>query len=370
MQTSNRQRNLLDMLGIRLPIVQAPMANVDTPALAAAVSNSGGLGSLAIGAMGADKARAAIRETRRLTNAPFSVNVFCHVPPIADAERESRWLGYLAPHFAQLHAAPPVSLREIYKSFVDDDTMFEMLLQERPPVVSFHFGLPAQARIDALRAAGIVLLACATNVDEARRIAAAGIDAIVAQGIEAGGHRGCFNPDAPDEELGTLALVQYIVRETTLPVIAAGGIMNGGAIAAVLALGAQAAWLGTAFITASESAADMAFRSALTQPDHRTTFTALISGRTARAIENSFTRLASDPDLPRVPGYPIAYDAGKALGMAAKAQGNTAYAAWWAGQGARLSRAMPAAELMGMLMHEAREAIISSPVSTLLDRGA
>ncbi|MFM0077998.1 nitronate monooxygenase [Paraburkholderia sediminicola] len=348
--------NLLARLGVALPIIQAPMAGVGTPALAAAVSNAGALGSLGVGAMDAQSARAAIHEIRALSSKPFGVNVFAHAPAVADPVREARWLAYLAPHFARFGAKPPTALREIYTSFVEDDAMFEMLLDERPAMVSFHFGLPSAAKIAALRKAGIILVASATNLDEAAQIHAAGLDGIVAQGAEAGGHRGNFDPSMPDELLGTMALVRLIVREIPLPVIAAGGIMDGAGIAAALALGAQAAQLGTAFVASPESAADAAYRAALLSPESRTTLISAISGRAARGIENRFSELGDDPARPALPDYPIAYDAGKALHAAAKAQGSTEYAAQWAGQAVRLTRAMPAAELVETLVRETREA--------------
>ncbi|KCV60892.1 nitronate monooxygenase domain protein, partial [Bordetella bronchiseptica 980] len=167
-------------LGLTLPVVQAPMAGVSTPALAAAVSNAGGLGSLGLGAMNADAARQAIALTREQTTRPFNVNLFCHAPATADAAREARWLQYLAPRFAEFDAQPPATLREVYTSFLADDDMFDMLLAERPEVVSLHFGLPPASRIAALRQAGIYLMATATDMREAARIAAAGVDAIVA----------------------------------------------------------------------------------------------------------------------------------------------------------------------------------------------
>jgi nitronate monooxygenase len=348
--------NLLARLGVGLPIIQAPMAGLGTPSLAAAVSNAGALGSLGVGAMNAQSARAAIHQIRALSSKPFNVNVFAHAPAVADPVREARWLEYLAPHFARFGAKPPTALREIYTSFVEDDAMLEMLLDERPAVVSFHFGLPSAEKIAALREAGIMLLASATSLDEATQIHAAGLDGVVAQGAEAGGHRGNFDPSLPDELLGTMALVRLIVREIPLPVIAAGGIMDGAGIAAALALGAQAAQLGTAFVASPESAADAAYRAALLSPDSRTTFISAISGRAARGIENQFSELGDDPRRPALPDYPIAYDAGKALHAAAKAQGSAAYAAQWAGQAVRLSRAMPAAELVETLVREVREA--------------
>lgn len=343
---------LLRRLGIRTPIIQAPMAGVSTPALAAAVTNAGGLGSLGVGAMDAEAARKAIRETRALTSGPFNVNVFCHAPAVADAAREQAWLTYLAPRFAEFGATPPATLREIYRSYVTDDAMHAMLLEERPAVVSFHFGLPDAGRIRALRDAGIVLLASATSLDEARAIEAAGIDAIVAQGIEAGGHRGVFDPAAVDEGLGILALVRVLSTQTRVPVIAAGGIMDGAGIAAALALGAQAAQLGTAFIACPETIADAPYRDALLQRKRPTVLTRAISGRHARGLANRFTELGAAPGAPATPDYPTAYDAGKALHAAAKARGSADFAAQWAGQAAPLARALPAAELVAALAGE------------------
>src|SRR6185437_7940678 len=221
------------------------MAGTSTPAIAAAVSNAGGLGSLGVGATDAAGARDMIVKVRAASNRAFNVNLFCHKPAVADPARETGWIERLRPVFAQYGAEPPSQLREIYKSFVDNDEMLEMLLAGRPAVVSFHFGLPSADRIAALREAGILLLASATNLEDGRTIQAAGIDAVVAQGYEAGGHRGVFDEDAPDEKLGTMALTRLLVRELKIPVIAAGGIMDGAGIAAALVLGAGAAQLGT-----------------------------------------------------------------------------------------------------------------------------
>jgi nitronate monooxygenase len=363
MNAALQATNLLERLGIAVPIVQAPMAGWATPALAAAVSNAGALGSLGLGPMTVESARALIRETRSLTNRPINVNLFCHVPPGIELEREARWLGYLKQHFSHFDAQPPATLGRGFTSFLDDDAMLAMLLQERPGVVSFHFGLPEPAKIAALRDAGIVLMATATSLDEAERVAASGIDAVVAQGVEAGGHRGVFDPSSPDEGLGTTPLVRLLVRETSVPVIAAGGIMDGAGIAAALALGAQAAQLGTAFLATFESAADSADRAALLSPQSRTTLTNVISGRPARAIENQFTKLGQDPACPSVPDFPLAFVAGKALDAAAQAHGSSEFAARWAGQGVRLSRAMPAADLVATLVRETVDAVKSLSVN-------
>jgi nitronate monooxygenase len=349
---------LLSLLGIQLPIIQAPMAGISTPALAAAVSNAGGLGFLGLGAATASGARAQIRETRALTEKPFGVNVFCHKPAILDEERIARWLEWLAPQFAQFGKAPPASLREIYMSFQVDRAMQDLLLGERPAVVSFHFGVPPPDTIRLLKRAGIVLMATATSLEEAHAIARTDIDVIVAQGGEAGGHRGIFDPEGLDEELATLALTRLLVKHTTKPIIAAGGIMDGAGIAAMLALGAQAAQLGTAFVTCSESAADDEYRRALASTEsRRTVFTVTISGRKARGLVNRFTALDDLQARPAVPDYPLAYDAGKALRAAAKASGVEGYGAHWAGQGAWMTRPMPAAALVELLSAELQAAI-------------
>lgn len=355
-------RALLRSLGIERPIIQAPMAGVSTPALAAAVSNAGALGSLGVGAMNAEGARKVIRETRALTGKPFNVNVFCHRPATADEAVERQWLNWLAPQFEKYGAAPPASLSEIYTSFVADPAMLEVFLEEKPAIVSFHFGLPPSEVIADLKKAGITLLASATNLNEAAQVATAGVDAIVAQGIEAGGHRGVFDPEAPDDRLGTFALTRLVVREFRLPVIAAGGIMDGAGIAAALALGAQAAQLGTAFVACPETSIDEGYRRAiLGEPARHTTFTAAISGRIARSMVNRFTELGNAAGAPKPPAYPIAYDAGKALHAAAKAKGEFGYGAQWAGQAAALARSLPAAELVAQLERELKESIRQLP---------
>jgi len=344
---------LLDRLGMTCPIIQAPMAGTSTPALAAAVSQAGGLGSIALGAAGVDAGRAAIHAVRARTRRAFQVNLFCHTPAIADPAVEAAWIAALAPHFAALGADPPVALDEIYRSFLVDDAMLAMLVAERPAAISFHFGLPSPDRIAALRATGAVLMATATNPREAAAIAAAGIDIVVAQGIEAGGHRGDFDPAADDDALSVVALVGQLARGP-LPVVAAGGIMTGGGVAAMLALGAVAAQLGTAFIACPESDADPAYRAALaSEAAQHTVMTAAISGRRARCVANAFTRLGAEVgDAAAVPAYPRAYAAGKALNAAAKRAGRGDYGAQWAGQGAPLSRPMPAADLVRLLASE------------------
>ena len=346
--------NLLQRIGISHPIIQAPMAGTSTPAMAAAVTNAGALGSIAVGAVDAAAARAMIEAVRAETPGPFNVNVFCHRPATPDPGREAAWLDALKPVFARYGAQPPAAIREIYTSFVADPAMLDLFVETRPAVVSFHFGLPSSHAIARLKAAGILLLASATNLDEAEQAVAAGVDAIVAQGYEAGGHRGVVDPSAPDERLGVIALTRRLVGRIGLPVISAGGIMDGAGIAAMLDLGAEAAQLGTAFIACPESSADAFHRDALFGDGAALTeMTALISGRAARCLANRYTAL-KDAELRGVPvpDYPIAYDAGKALAAAARARGEGGFGAQWAGQGAALARALPAAELVATLLDE------------------
>ncbi|MED5609137.1 nitronate monooxygenase [Pseudomonas sp. JH-2] len=345
--------SLRELLGVDHPIIQAPMVGVSTPALAAAVSNAGALGSIGLGASTPAQARELIAQVRALSSKPVNYNFFCHRPGRADAAREAAWLEHLRPLFEELGGEPPAALREIYRSFVDDPQMLEVLLEERPAVVSFHFGLPGQGWIDRLKAAGIVLLGCATHLAEARAIEAAGLHAVVAQGYEAGGHRGIFDREH-DDRIGSLALVGSLVPALEIPVIAAGGIMDGRGIRAAFELGAQAVQMGTAFVACPESSANAAYRAALrSERAWRTEVTAAISGRPARGLPN---RLFSDlqrADAPALPDYPMVYDATKALVAAAQAAGNGDFAVQWAGQGAPLARELPAAELVATLVSEA-----------------
>ncbi|WP_227817118.1 NAD(P)H-dependent flavin oxidoreductase [Nitrogeniibacter aestuarii] len=347
--------SVLEQLGIRHPVIQAPMAGVSTPRLVAEVCNAGGLGSLGLGASSIDDAVKQIRETRRLTDRPFNVNLFCHRPATKSEAREAAWLSHLTAEFHQFGVEPPASLKERYPTALGNDALLAMLLEERPAIVSFHFGLPDIGWVDALKRVGIVTMACATSLDEASAVEQAGIDIVVAQGAEAGGHRGVFDP-SQDALIGTFALVRTLSQHTRLPIVAAGGIMDGEGIAAALRLGAAAVQMGTAFILCPESSASRAYRDELKSPRARyTAITSAISGRPARGISNRFHALEST-GASTIPDYPIAYDAGKALHQAAAAQGNYEYAAHWAGQGAPLARELPAAILVQRIVEEWRNA--------------
>lgn len=350
---------LLVELGIELPIIQAPMAGTSTVRLAAAVSNAGGLGSLGLGNCDVAQAREQIQALHQATSKPFNINFFCHQTAATDPLREQAWLQLLQPYFAEFSAQAPSQLDAGNPSFIDNPAMLAMLLEERPAVVSFHFGLPSAASIQALKSAGIKLLGCATNLSEAKAIEAAGLHGIIAQGYEAGGHRGVFDP-TQDVKLGLFSLLQLLKKECRLPLIAAGGIMHGQAIAQVLNMGASAAQLGTAFILCPESAANAAYREQLKSArTYQTDVTAVISGRPARGLVNRFhTELAAQQAL--LPSYPVAYSAGKALYAAASQQGCYDFAPFWAGQSAPLARELPAAELVALLAREWRQDSIYS----------
>lgn len=347
----NATTELMDLLQVKCPILQAPMAGVATPAMAAAVSNAGGLGALGLCAASPEMAHKAINEVQQLTAASFNVNFFCHERPARDPVVEAAWITRAVPLFERFEAEPPTELRDIYTSFRDTDTYLHLLLALRPRVVSFHLGLPRPDQIAALRAAGLVLIGSATSPAEAHAIQAAGLDAIVAQGWEAGGHRGVFDPTAPDARLSTRDLVRALLKEVSLPIIAAGGIMDGRDIRRMLDHGAAAVQLGTAFIGCPESAADEGYRERLALGGD-TVMTRAISGRPARCLGNALTQWSEDAEPADIPDYPCAYDLAKAVNTAAKAKGATAYGAQWAGAQASRARGLPAAELVETLAKE------------------
>jgi len=351
-----------ERIALTHPIIQAPMAGVSTLALALAVSKAGALGSLATGAT-PDAAVVAqqLAELHAATDRPFNVNVFCHEPSAPDPAHDANWLAYLQPYFQELGSEPPVNLTEVYPSFRVNDALLRVLVAARPRVVSFHFGLPTAAQASALRQAGILLLACVTSVAEGQAAAALGADALVAQGIEAGGHRGVFDV-ATDTFLPALSLTRQLVQALSLPVVTAGGLMTGADIAAALGAGAVAAQLGTAFVACPESGAGAAYRAALLQqPPLSTALTDVISGRPARGLVNRFMQDIDQPGRPATAAYSRAYVAGKALVAAAQQAGNTGFAVQWAGTGVGRARALPAAELVQVLADELRAVM---PVST------
>ncbi len=347
---------LLDVLAIDTPIIQAPMAGVSNPDLALAVASAGGLGSLGLGGGSPavlSKMAAKLGDARPL---PINLNFFVHKTPDANPKLESAWLQLLSPLFNELDAKPPAGIAAPYGSFDDNPANLPALLELEPAVVSFHFGLPSPSTISALKAAGCVVMSSATSAREAQALEQGGADIVIAQGWEAGGHRGQFlQPSGAEKPLTTHELIPQVCAAVSIPVIAAGGIGNGEAAAAALTSGAAGVQLGTAFITCPESSAGPAYRRALENKEAQTLMTPVFSGRPARGLQNELTRTLHEK-RDQVPDYPVAYDAGKALAAAAEQTDDEQqiqnYSAMWAGQAFSNNRPMPAAELVKTITAE------------------
>jgi nitronate monooxygenase len=339
---------LQQIAGLRFPLIQAPMAGVQNHLLAAAVSNAGALGSLPCAMLGAEGVREELKALRVLTDRPINVNFFCHVPPRPDAAREARWRAALAPFYAEFGIdAASVPTGPGRTPFSAD--MADVLQAFRPAVVSFHFGLPAADLLARVKGWGACVLASATTVAEARWLEAHGADVIVAQGLEAGGHRGHFLSDDLSEQLGTFALLPQIVRAVSRPVIAAGGIADARGVAAAMALGASGVQVGTAYLCCPEATTSAVHRAALTSEAARlTALTNVFSGRPARGIVNRAMRELG-PISPDAPAFPLAAVAIAPLRARAEAVGRGDFSPLWCGQNATGCRAVPAAELTRML---------------------
>jgi nitronate monooxygenase len=335
-------------LGIDWPLIQAPMAGVQGAPLAIAVSNAGALGSLPCGMLSPGGVREALAQIRAGTARPFNVNFFCHAMPELDAAREAAWRAALAPYYAELGVeAPAIAGGASRMPF--DAAMAEVLDALRPPVVSFHFGLPEPALLARVKAGGAKVLGCATTVDEARWLAAHGADAIIAQGVEAGGHRGIFLNDDLDTQLGTMALVPRVVAAVDLPVIAAGGIGDAAGVRAAMALGAAGVQVGTTYLLCPEATTSAPHRAALAGAEAgHTALTRLFSGRPARGIVNRLMRELG-PMSPLAPAFPHASGALAPLRAAAESRGRGDFSPLWAGQNTLGCQPVPAAELTGAL---------------------
>jgi nitronate monooxygenase len=340
------------LLGIALPIVQAPMKGTSTPALAAAVSNAGGLGSLGCAGLAPGELRATLAEMRGRTSRSFNLNFFAHGPVEPDPAALARARSRLAPFFAAKGlGAPPDRLDPAPEAFGPEH--LDVLLANPPPIVSFHFGLPGHDAVARLRGAGSRILCSATTVAEARALAAAGIDAVIAQGWEAGGHRGAFHVGADDEGVGLFALLPQVVDAVPLPVIAAGGIADGRGIAAAFALGAAGVQLGTAFVACPESAAPEDHRAAIaTATDASTRLTRAHSGRPARAHRTRYVD-AMAAETGALPHYPLMYPLAGPLA----ATGDPDFRFMLYGQAAALTRPEPAADLVARLADEAHRVL-------------
>ena len=335
---------LQSLLGIDVPIIQAPMAGVQLSALAVAVSNAGGLGSLPCAMLAPDAMRKELSALRAGTAKPYNVNFFCHAQPAPSAEREAAWRKALAPYFAE-YGIDPATIPSGPGRLPFSAEAADVLEEFRPAVVSFHFGLPSKELLARVRAWGAKVLASATTVDEARWLEARGVDAVIAQGLEAGGHRGNFLSDDLTAQLSTLTLVPQVVRAVKVPVIAAGGIADAQGVAAALALGAAGAQVGTAFLLCPEATTSALHRAALkSEAARHTALTNLLTGRPARGIVNRVMKELG-PLSTLAPAFPLATAAIVALRARAEAQGKTDFSSLWSGQNASGCREIPAAQL-------------------------
>jgi nitronate monooxygenase len=333
-----------DVLGCELPIIQAPMAGVQDSRLAIAACSAGALGSLPCALLSIAQAREQISAIRAATERPFNVNFFCHREPNADAAREAAWRAALAPYYrefgidaAQISAGPGRA-----PFTVESAELVEAL---KPPIVSFHFGLPPPELLARVRSSGARILASATTVDEAVWLERNGVEAIIAQGNEAGGHRGIFLSEDISTQVGTFALLPQIVRAVGKPVIAAGGIADAQGVAAGLALGAIAAQIGTAYLLCPEATTSAIHRAALKSDAARTTaLTNLFTGRPARSIVNRVIRELG-PMSKLAPDFPLATGAIAPLRANAEARGSGDFSPLWSGQNASGCREIGAAEL-------------------------
>lgn len=336
---------ILDLLGIELPMLQAPMAGAGGSAMAIAVANAGGLGALPCAMLTGEQVRGEIAAFRAACpGRPLNLNFFCHQPPAPDAEHAAQWKQALKPYYeevgADYEAPTPVSNRAPF-----DEQSCQLVEQLRPEVVSFHFGLPAPALLQRVKATGAKVLSSATTVQEAIWLEAHGCDAIIAMGYEAGGHRGMFLSDDITSQIGTFALVPQIADAVRLPVIAAGGIGDHRGLVAALALGASAVQLGTAYLFCPEAKVSAAHRRALdSAPASDTALTNLFTGRPARGINNRIMRELG-PMSALAPRFPLAGGALMPLRAITDPQGNSDFSNLWAGQALRLGKAMPAEQL-------------------------
>jgi nitronate monooxygenase len=345
-------RRLLDLLDIAHPIVQAPMAGAMDFELAAAVADAGGLGSLPCGMLTVPQIREQVEKLRACTTKPVALNFFCHAPPELNNAREAAWRNRLAPYYRELGVDPAAPVASSNRAPFNAE-LCELVLELRVACVSFHYGLPDATLVRRLKGAGCTILGSATTVAEARRLEADGADAIVAQGLEAGGHRGMFLSDDLASQLGTFALVPLVVDAVRVPVVASGAVTDARAIAAAFALGAAGVQIGTGYLFAAEAKISPPYRAALAAAGD-TTVTNVFSGRPARGLVNRLIREVG-PLSDLAPEFPLASGAIAPLRAKAEQQGFGDFSQLWAGQAAPLGRAMPAGELTRKLADEALE---------------
>jgi nitronate monooxygenase len=345
-------RRILDLFGIELPIIQAPMAGSSTPEMAIAVSEAGGLGSLPTALYSLDQAREAVGRIRQATARPINLNFFSHQMPVLDPARIDAWRARLKPYYLENGIDPEAPVPVTGRAPFDTD-LCGLVEHYRPEVVSFHFGLPEGALLERVKATGAKVISSATTVAEARWLAARGVDAVIAMGFEAGGHRGNFLSDDMARQVGLFALLPQVVDAVKVPVIAAGGIADARGIVAALALGASAVQIGTAYLYSPEVKTAAVHLEALKNAsDDNTVITNLFTGRPARGIVNRLMREVG-PLSPDAPPFPFAGGALVPLRAKAEAAGSGDFTNLWSGQAAKLARPMPAGELTRKLAAEA-----------------
>jgi nitronate monooxygenase len=339
-----RSAALQHLLGTDLPIIQAPMAGVQVGAMAIAVSNAGGLGSLPCAMLTADTMRSELAAVRAATSKPYNVNFFCHTPPPPNAEREAAWRKTLAPYYKE-YGIDPATIGAGPGRAPFSAEAVDIMEAFKPAVVSFHFGLPSPELLARVRGWGSKILSSATTVDEARWLEARGVDAVIAQGAEAGGHRGLFLTDDISTQPGTFALLPQVVRAVKVPVIAAGGIADAAGVAAAMALGAAGVQVGTAYLLCPEATTSKVHRAALkSDVAHVTALTNLFTGRPARGIVNRIMKELGSINA-TVPAFPLATAAIAPLRAKAEAQGKGDFSPLWSGQNASGCKSIPAADV-------------------------
>ncbi|MDB5984236.1 MAG: 2-nitropropane dioxygenase family oxidoreductase [Pseudomonas sp.] len=347
-------RRILDLFGVELPILQAPMAGASGSSMAIAVADAGGLAALPCAMLSLQQIREEVALIRQNSPAPLNLNFFCHQPPAADPAREAGWKHALKHYYSELGAdfdAPtPVSARAPF-----DSATCSLVEELKPEIVSFHFGLPEQSLMDRVKATGAKVISSATTVDEAIWLEQHGCDAIIAMGYEAGGHRGMFLNDALYSQVGTMALVPQVADAVSVPVIAAGGIGDARGIVAALALGASAVQLGTAYLFCAEAKVTAPHHRALrSAKDSETALTNIFTGRPARGIVNRVMReLGPISDL--APAFPLAGGALMPLRAKSEPQGSGDFMNLWAGQAVGLKHELTAGELTRQLAAQALE---------------
>jgi nitronate monooxygenase len=342
---SNWQDNrILDLFGIELPIIQAPMAGATTPEMVIAASEAGGLGSLPAALLSVDQLKTALDQIRGATRKPINLNFFVHAAPAPDPAGQTAWRAALAPYYVELGLDPAEPVPSATRAPFDEDYCV-IVEAYQPEVVSFHFGLPKQGLLDRVKRTGAKIIASATTVAEARWLAERGVDAVIAMGLEAGGHRGNFLTDDMTTQVGTIALVPQVVDVVSVPVIAAGGIADRRGVRAAFALGASAVQVGTAYLLTPEAKVSAFHREALrVARDDGTALTNLFTGRPARGIVNRLMREIG-PISAAAPTFPTAGGTLAPLRAISEAAGKSDFSNMWAGQAAALVQEMSSAAL-------------------------